>query len=101
VGVEVVTSVAEATPTAFTLEQNYPNPFNAGTVIRFSLPAATTVGLTVYDVLGHEVVTLAQGQMTAGSHQVSWDGSQLASGVYIYRLTAGEQVQTRRMVYVR
>jgi hypothetical protein len=101
VSVDVLTSVAESAPTAFALEQNYPNPFNAGTVIRFSLPAATTVTLTVYDVLGHEVRTLAEGQMAAGVHQVSWDGSRLASGVYIYRLTAGDQVQTRRMVYVR
>ena len=101
VSVDVLTSVAESAPLAFTLEQNYPNPFNAGTVIRFSLPATANVALTVYDVLGHEVRTLAEGPMAAGVNQVSWDGSQLASGVYIYRLMAGEQVQTRRMVYVR
>ena len=101
VSVDVLTSVVESAPLAFTLEQNYPNPFNAGTVIRFTLPSTATVALTVYDVLGHEVRTLVEGPMAAGMHQVSWDGSQLASGVYIYRLTAGEQVQTRRMVYVR
>ena len=101
VSVDVLTAVAEAVPATFTLEQNYPNPFNAGTVIRFSVPVTSMVTLTVYDLLGHEVVTLAEGQMNAGVHQVSWDGSRLASGVYLYRLTAGDQVQTRRMVYVR
>jgi endonuclease/exonuclease/phosphatase family metal-dependent hydrolase len=101
VSAEILTSVAETAPTAFALDQNYPNPFNAGTVIRFALPAASNVTLTVYDLLGHEVTTLQDGPMVAGAHQVSWDGSHLSSGVYLYRLTAGDQVQTRRMVYVR
>lgn len=101
VSVDVLTSVEEATPASFALEQNYPNPFNAGTVIRYTVPAATTVRLTVYDLLGHEVATLQDGPMSAGMHQASWDGSRMASSVYVYRLSAGEQVMTRRMVYVR
>jgi endonuclease/exonuclease/phosphatase family metal-dependent hydrolase len=101
VSADMLTSVADAAPTSFALEQNYPNPFNAGTVIRFALPAASNVTLTVYDLLGHEVTTLHDGPMVAGLHQVSWNGSHLASGVYLYRLTAGGQVETRRMVYVR
>jgi hypothetical protein len=99
--VDVLTSVEETVPGALALEQNYPNPFNAGTMIRFSLPSVSEVSLTVYDILGHEVSVLQQGAMNAGTHQVFWDGSRLASGVYVYRLAAGDQVLTRRMVFVR
>lgn len=101
VGVDVLTDVATTSPGAFALEQNYPNPFNAGTMIRFTLPAATNVSLTVYDLLGHEVSVLREGMMGAGTHQVFWDGARLASGMYVYRLTAGDQTLTRRMVFVR
>jgi hypothetical protein len=101
VGVDVLTSVEETIPGTFALEQNYPNPFNAGTMIRFSLPTVSEVSLTVYDILGHEVSVLQQGMMSAGTHQAFWDGSRLASGVYVYRLAAGDQVLTRRMVFVR
>ena len=70
-------------------------------MIRFSLPTVSEVTLTVYDILGHEVSVLQQGMMSAGTHQAFWDGSRLASGVYVYRLAAGDQVLTRRMVFVR
>jgi endonuclease/exonuclease/phosphatase family metal-dependent hydrolase len=101
VSVDVLTSVEETVPGTLALEQNYPNPFNAGTMIRFSLPSVSEVSLTIYDILGHEVSVLQQGSMNAGTHQVFWDGSRLASGVYVYRLAAGDQVLTRRMVFVR
>ena len=80
-----------------------PNPFNPSTSIRFSIPSAEKVSLTVYNVLGHRVATLIAGdQMSAGQHDITFDASNLASGMYTYRLEAGpEFVQTRRMLLVK
>ncbi len=88
-------------PSAFRLYQNYPNPFNPSTVIEFELPAAANVQLVVYDMLGRRVAVLENGMRTAGRHQVSFDASSLSSGLYIYRITAGEFVQTRKMMLVK
>lgn len=87
----VETGDAGATPAAFDLAQNYPNPFNPSTMISFSLPAAALVRLSVYDVLGREITTLAAGQCPAGRTSVTWDGkdasgNSVASGVYFYRI---------------
>jgi len=83
-------------PVAFRLEQNYPNPFNPGTLIRYAIPGSMEYGggnrevrLVVYDVLGREVAVLANDSETPGEHEVFFDGSGLASGVYVYRLEAG------------
>lgn len=83
------------------LSQNYPNPFNPSTEIRFGLTKPAHVRLVVYDILGREVASLADEQMDAGYHSVSWNASGVSSGVYIYRLTAGSFVQTRRMLVVK
>ena len=83
------------------LEQNYPNPFNPATTIEFQLPEDTHVELTVYNTLGQEVTTLVDDQMQAGHHDVSFDGSDLSSGVYLYRLQAGDEVITRQMTFVK
>jgi len=72
----------------FTLDQNYPNPFNPSTTITFSLASDSKVSLKVFDVLGQEVATLVNGQMTSGSQKVSFDASSLNSGVYFYRIDA-------------
>ena len=88
-------------PEAFTLEQNYPNPFNPTTVIPFTLPQAGGVTLTVYDLQGRRVATLAQGHYPAGTHEVSFDASHLASGVYLYRLETGGQQLHRTMTLVK
>lgn len=85
----------------FALAQNYPNPFNPSTSIAFNLPVSSDVTLSVYNVLGQKVATLANGPMTAGSHSVSFDASRLASGIYIYELRAGSFVQQRRMTLVK
>lgn len=92
-------------PESFALEQNYPNPFNNETVIRFSLPIRSPVELVVYNVLG-EVVFQRDGEYPAGVHQVAWPGGDtsgepVASGVYYYRLTAGEYISTRKMVLLK
>lgn len=77
-------------PSEFLLRQNYPNPFNPNTTIHFELPIATNVILKVYNILGQEVATLVDENKAAGKYDVQFDGSQLSSGVYFYRLTAGE-----------
>ena len=85
----------------FSLGQNYPNPFNPTTVISYQLPAASDVRLVVYDVLGREVAVLVNERKTPGSYEVKFDGSGLTSGVYLYRLTAGSFVQTRKLLLLR
>ena len=79
------------------LAQNYPNPFNAETNISFSLAEAGNVNLSVYDITGRLVVTLVDGQMDAGSHVVAWDASSVSSGVYFYKLNAGDYTATKSM----
>ena len=88
-------------PEGIALYQNYPNPFNPSTTIRFDLPAALDVRLNVYDILGHEISSLANGRMTAGVHEVRFDGARLASGVYFYRLQAGNSVKTMKFTLMK
>jgi hypothetical protein len=88
-------------PAVFLLRQNYPNPFNPATNIVFSLPRADYVTLKVYNILGQKVATLVNEKKEAGTYQVQFDGTALASGVYFYRITAGEFVETRKLVLVR
>ena len=80
---------------------NYPNPFNPATEISFSLPSASHVKLEVFNVMGQKVATLVDGQFEAGEHVVRWDGSDAASGVYFYRLQAGDFVDTKKMMLLK
>jgi predicted GH43/DUF377 family glycosyl hydrolase len=88
-------------PAAFELAQNYPNPFNPSTTITFELPARSRVKLTVFNILGQQVVTLAEGEMDAGYHEVKFDASHLPSGVYLYRLHAGNHTEVRKAVLMK
>ncbi len=81
-------SQSDGVPTEFAVHQNYPNPFNPVTTIRFDLPENSTVSFVVYDVLGRTVAELVNGRMNAGYHQVEWNASHVASGVYLARFTA-------------
>ena len=97
----VSTSIAQNIPTSFTLEQNYPNPFNPTTTIQYGIPKLSTVSLKVYDALGREVMTLADGTRQPGRYQVSFDASRYASGVYYYRLIAGSFDDIKRMLLLK
>jgi hypothetical protein len=97
----VLRAEGEGVPTVFALSQNYPNPFNPTTVIEYALPTDVRVVLKVYDALGREVGTLVDEVQTAGFKTVSWSGKNLSSGMYIYRLTAGEFTDIKRMMLVK
>jgi predicted GH43/DUF377 family glycosyl hydrolase len=88
-------------PQTFRLEQNYPNPFNPSTTIRYGLPQKSAVQLTVFNTLGQQVALLQNGEQEAGYHQVQFDGSGLSSGVYFYRLRAGDFMETKRLLLLR
>jgi uncharacterized Ntn-hydrolase superfamily protein len=95
-----VTSVEHwtTTPSGFALEQSYPNPFNPSTTFSFGIPQSSFVILKVYDLLGREIATLVNRELSPGRHQVTWDASGFASGVYYYRLIAGSFTDTKKLI---
>jgi uncharacterized delta-60 repeat protein len=99
------TSVEFPTPKSlirdFSLSQNYPNPFNPSTTIEFTLPQPAFATLKVYNLLGEEVAKLVAEQRSAGIHKINWDARGLASGVYLYRLEAGDFVQAKKLILMR
>lgn len=101
--VPITTSTEENAnaPDTFRLHQNYPNPFNPSTVISFQLPKSSKVTLKVFDILGQEVATPVNGRKSAGSHKIKFDASNLSSGMYIYRISAGDFVQTQKMMLIK
>lgn len=88
-------------PNYFRLQQNYPNPFNPTTTIDFDIPMTSEVTLKIFNILVEEVATLVSDRLTAGTYSYEWDAGNLASGVYLYRLEAGDYVKTRKMVLMR
>jgi hypothetical protein len=99
----VVTSVAEQEdiPEEYALWQNYPNPFNPSTTIEFALPHSSYVSLRVYNLLGQEVLTLLDARKAAGVYRVQFDARDLASGLYVYRIQAGEYVATKKLMLLK
>jgi parallel beta-helix repeat protein len=89
--------IGEVLPEKFELSQNFPNPFNPTTQIRFSLPEASEVTLKIYDILGKEVTTLVNETRDAGTHEIQFDATQFASGVYVYQIKTANFVQTKKM----
>jgi flagellar hook assembly protein FlgD len=86
--------------------QNYPNPFNSSTVIHFNLPTSDIIYLSIYNIAGQQVATLAQGMRQAGTHVINWNGKDdnehaLASGLYFYRLQSSTHQQTRKLILLR
>jgi hypothetical protein len=96
-----VESTSTEVPTSFSLSQNYPNPFNPGTKIKFQIKDARLVTLKVYDIFGKEVTTLVNGKLKAGEYDVTFNGSGLPSGIYIYKLTAGDFKAAKKMILVK
>jgi hypothetical protein len=88
-------------PSEFALLTNYPNPFNASTVINYELPMRAHVRLEVYNLTGQKLATLVDGQQEAGYRSVTWEDSEAASGVYFYKLTAGDFAEVKSMTLLR
>jgi hypothetical protein len=96
-------------PDKIELYQNYPNPFNPTTEIKFSLPSVIAsetkqsqlVALTVYNLLGKEIATLLDEELTAGEHEVKFDATELPSGIYFYQLKAGDYIETKKMICLK
>ena len=98
VGVEETNTTA---PVTFELKQNYPNPFNPSTTIEYSVPESGHFMLKVYNTIGQEVATLVNGEVNAGYHKVSFNAKNLASGLYIYRLTGNNINLVKKMMLLK
>jgi hypothetical protein len=101
--VEAVTSLKDQTkfPNTYQLKQNYPNPFNPKTMINYQLPITNYVELSIYNLLGQKVATLVNERQQAGYHQIEWDAGRYSSGVYYYRMVAGDFHDVKKMILVR
>lgn len=100
-GIVLDSPVEGAVPTEYTLEQNYPNPFNPATTISYSIPKESQVSLVIYDIMGRQVAELVNGKQSAGSYNIQFDASSVASGTYFYKLTAGEFISVKKMVLLK
>ena len=106
---DLITDITEEKyqlPSTFTLKQNYPNPFNPTTTIKYTLPKAFHVELSIYNTLGQKVRTLVKKQQFAGHYQVQWDGRDdkgkpVGSGMYLYRLQSGDYVEIKKMILLK
>ena len=96
-----VKQISSEIPEGFSLYQNYPNPFNPTTNIKFDIQKSSYIKLTIYDILGREIKTLVDENLSAGRYEVNWDGSGYTSGVYFYRLRARDFVDVKKMVLVK
>ncbi len=97
----VVVQAEPGVVSVFSLAQNYPNPFNPSTKIQFSLPQQSFVQLKIYNTLGQEVATPVSGKLTAGRHSINFNGRNLASGLYVYRITAGNFTSVKKMMLLK
>jgi len=98
-------NITQSVPKSYVLYQNYPNPFNPSTVIQFTIPVGDAymrpVQLKIYDILGKEVATLVNGEISAGKHEVEWNATNFPSGVYFYKLTVGSFTETKKMLMIK
>ena len=101
---ELATSVEQipsSVPKEFRLQQNYPNPFNPTTTIEFALPKKSTVTLKLFDILGREIATLVDAELESGVHKINFDGKDLASGIYFYRIHAEGFLKTKKPMLLK
>ena len=97
----VSTELSDETPLTFELKQNYPNPFNPSTNIEFAVPVSGHVVLEIYDINGRKIQELVNETLSAGAHSATFNASNLASGLYIYRLRTGSNVLTKKMTLIK
>ena len=88
-------------PTKFSLEQNYPNPFNPSTTIQYSIPESENVKLSIYNTIGEEVSKLVNGYKEAGTYKVNFNASKLSSGIYYYKIIAGNFSSVKKMILLK
>jgi len=100
-GVSFINPISEVVPSSFSLSQNYPNPFNPTTIIRFQIKDSKTTTLKIFDLLGREVQTLVNEKLKPGEYEVTFDGSNFPSGVYFYKLQAGDFTDTKKLVLIK
>lgn len=100
-GVVVSVGDEELIPTVYNLEQNYPNPFNPSTIIKFAVPERSRVLVKIYDILGGEVTTIVNEELDAGWYEKTFDAALLSTGVYIYRMQAGNYVSIKKMLMIK
>lgn len=100
-GVTYIAPISNEIPSEYQLFQNYPNPFNPKTAIGFQLPKFDDVNLTLFDILGREIETLVNEKLKPGTYEVQFDGTNYPSGVYYYRLSAGDYTETRKLVLLK
>jgi hypothetical protein len=91
----------EVLPTGFTLQQNYPNPFNPSTSIKYSIPEAGNIKLAVYNLIGEEVAVLVNGVVQAGQYEITFDASNLTSGIYLYKLQTATSTEVKKMMLLK
>ena len=96
-----INQIGQNVPEKFELFQNYPNPFNPSTNIKYQIAKSGDVKLIVYDVLGNEVATLVNEKLQPGTYEIEWNAFNYPSGVYFYKLTAGDYKQTNKMILLK
>ena len=96
-----IVSIKNEVPRYFQLSQNYPNPFNPITIINYSIPQASYITLKIYNVLGKEITTLVNEEKLPGNYKVEFNGSNLSSGIYFYRIRAGNFTATKKLVILK
>jgi uncharacterized delta-60 repeat protein len=96
-----ISPISSGVPDKFALYQNYPNPFNPVTKIKFDIPGAQISNLCIYDILGREITTLVNESLKTGTYEVEWDAADYPSGVYYYKLIAGDFIETKKMVLIK
>jgi hypothetical protein len=90
-----------STPENFKLYQNYPNPFNPSTKIKYSIPKSSQVQIKIFDILGNEIETLVNEEKSAGTYEITWNATNLTSGIYLYQLQAGSFIDTKKMILLK
>ena len=88
-------------PIQFELSQNYPNPFNPSTVIDYQIPEVGEVELSIFNILGEKINTLLKSYQSAGSYKATFNAEDISSGIYLYKLTAGNLSQIRKMIFLK